>query len=47
MMLDLTTPIIPYKGTGIFELYADYNDVVARMQVNNISYDEEVQEHGK
>ena len=44
-MLDLTTPIIPYKGTGIFELYADYNDVVARMQVNNIEYTKEIREH--
>ena len=41
-MLDLTTPIIPYKGTGIFELNADYSDIVARMQAADIDYDEEV-----
>ncbi len=44
-MIDLTTPIVPFKGTGIFELYADYRDVVARMQANCIDYKEEVWEH--
>lgn len=44
-MIDLNTPIVPYKGTGIFELYADYKDVVARMQTEHIDYKEEVWEH--
>ena len=26
-MLDLTTPIISYKGTGIFKLDSNYNEV--------------------
>ena len=43
-MLDLTTPIIPYKGTGIFELNADYSDIVARMQAADIEYAETVRE---
>ena len=37
-MLDLTTPIMPYKGTGIFELNADYNKIIARMQAADIEY---------
>ena len=41
-VLDLTTPIIPFKGTGIFELDADYSDVIARMQAAGIDCDEEV-----
>ncbi len=43
-MIDLTTPIVPivpYKGTGIFELDADYSDVIARMQAAGIAFDEE------
>ena len=28
-MIDLTTPIIPYVGTGIFKLDASYDEVKA------------------
>ena len=44
-MIDLTTPIIPYRGTGIFELNADYNEMISRIQAANIGYDVEVREH--
>ena len=44
-MIDLNTPIVPYKGTGIFELNDNYNNVVARMKSNHIEYDEEIIEH--
>ena len=38
--LDLTTPIIPYKGTGIFELNADYDEIKSRLAAHDISYEE-------
>lgn len=41
-MIDLTTPIIPYVGTGIFKLDASYDEVKALLQENNISYTEEI-----
>ena len=41
-MLDLTTPLIPYKGTGIFELNANYDDVIAQLQAADIGYTKEV-----
>ena len=41
-MIDLTTPIIPYKGTGIFDLYGSYKDIKDKMQSQKIKYTEEV-----
>ena len=41
-MIDLTTPIIPYVGTGIFKLDASYDEVKALLQEQGISYKEEV-----
>ncbi len=41
-MIDLTTPIVPYVGTGIFKLYADYSETIAQLQAMHIEYDEEV-----
>ena len=41
-MIDLTTPIIPYKGTGIFKLDSSYDEVKALLQENNISYTEKI-----
>ena len=41
-MIDLTTPIIPYKGTGIFKLDASYDEVKTLLAEQNISYTEEV-----
>ena len=41
-MIDLTTPIIPYEGTGIFKLDDSYDEVKALLQENNISYAEEI-----
>ncbi len=41
-MIDLTTPIIPYVGTGIFKLNSSYDEVKNFLQENNISYKEEV-----
>ena len=43
-MIDFTTPIIPYVGTGIFKLNASYDEVKALLQENNISYKEEIWE---
>ena len=43
-MIDLTTPIIPYEGTGIFKLDASYDEVKALLQELNISYKEEILE---
>jgi len=43
-MIDLTTPIIPYEGTGIFKLDASYDAVKALLQERNISYKEEILE---
>lgn len=41
-MIDLTTPIIPYVGTGIFKLDASYDEVKSLLAEQNISYTEEI-----
>lgn len=41
-MLDLTTPIIPYVGTGIFKLDSNYHEVKEMLSEKKIPYDEEV-----
>ena len=41
-MIDLSTPIIPYEGTGIFKLNASYDEVKTLLAEQNISYTEEV-----
>ena len=41
-MIDLNTPIVPYKGTGIFKLDSDYNETIAQLQAADIEYTEEV-----
>ena len=41
-MIDLTTPIIPYEGTGIFKLNSSYDEIKNFLQENNISYKEEI-----
>ncbi|MBQ3441807.1 MAG: hypothetical protein IJG33_01040 [Selenomonadaceae bacterium] len=43
-MIDLTTPIIPYVGTGIFKLDASYDEIKAQLEAENISYKEEIWE---
>lgn len=43
-MIDLTTPIIPYVGTGIFKLNASYDEVKSLLAEQNISYTEEILE---
>ena len=42
-MIDFTTPITPYEGTGIFKLDSSYDDVKTLLEENNISYEEEVE----
>ena len=44
-MIDLTTPIIPYEGTGIFKLDSSYDEVKALLKENNILYEEEIWEN--
>ena len=39
-MIDLTTPIIPYEGTGIFKLDASYDEVKTLLTEQNILYNE-------
>lgn len=39
-MIDLTTPIVPYKGTGIFELNASCDEIKAHLENLNAAYDE-------
>lgn len=41
-MIDLTTPIIPYEGTGIFKLDASYDEVKSLLQEYSILYSEEI-----
>ena len=41
-MIDLTTPIIPYVGTGIFKLDSSYDEVKSLLQEQKISYEEEI-----
>lgn len=41
-MLDLTTPIISYKGTGIFNLDASYDEIKALLAAQGISYTEKI-----
>ena len=43
-MIDLTTPIIPYVGTGIFKLDASYDEIKSLLAEQNISYTEEVRQ---
>ncbi len=43
-MIDLTTPIIPYVGTGIFKLDSSYNEIKSLLAEHNISYKEEIWE---
>ena len=43
-MIDLTTPIIPYEGTGIFKLDSSYDEVKSLLAEHNISYKEEIWE---
>ena len=43
-MIDLTTPIIPYEGTGIFKLDASYDEIKSLLTKQNISYKEEIWE---
>lgn len=39
-MVDLTTSILPYKGTGIFELDATHDEIKSRLESHQIQYDE-------
>ena len=41
-MIDLTTPIIPYKGTGIFALNENYATVKNKLIENKIKYREKI-----
>ena len=41
-MIDLTTSIVPYKGTGIFQLYSKYDEVKNLLEVNHIPYEEDI-----
>ena len=41
-MIDLTTPIIPYEGTGIFKLDSSYDEIKYFLSKHNISYEEEI-----
>ena len=43
-MIDLTTPIIPYVGTGLFKLDASYDEIKSLLAKQNISYKEEIWE---
>lgn len=43
-MIDLSTPIVPYIGTGIFKLNVSYDEVKTLLAKQNISYKEEVWE---
>lgn len=41
-MIDLTTPIIPYVGTGIFKLDSNYEEVKKILKKEKIPYSEEI-----
>ena len=41
-MIDLTTPIIPYQGTGIFKLNSTYEEVKEILKKYNVPYEEEI-----
>lgn len=41
-MIDLTTPIIPYVGTGIFKLNSSPDEVKSLLKEHDILYDEEI-----
>ena len=41
-MIDLTTSIIPYEGTGIFKLDSSYDEVKILLQEHSVSYTEEI-----
>ena len=43
-MIDLTTPIVPYEGTGIFKLNETYADVCTKLKTFKILYKEKVLE---
>ena len=43
-MIDLTTPIIPYVGTGLFKLDASYDEIKSLLAKQDISYKEEIWE---
>ena len=41
-MIDLTTPIIPYVGTGLFKLNSSPDEVKALLKEHGMTYDEEI-----
>lgn len=41
-MIDFTTPIIPYEGTGIFKLNSSYDEIESLIAEHNISYEEKI-----
>ena len=40
-MIDLSTPIVPYVGTGIFKLYSSLSEIETILKQNEISYEKE------
>ena len=43
-MIDLSTPIIPYVGTGVFKLDSYYDEIKSLLSEGNISYEEKILE---
>lgn len=43
-MIDITTPIIPYKGTGIFNLYDNYSNIKNKLKSLKIRHNEQIQQ---
>lgn len=41
-MIEFTTPILPYKGTGIFKLNAPYNEIKTLVTSSKVRYSETV-----
>ncbi len=41
-MIDLTTPIIPYVGTGIFKLDSSPDEIKTLLKEYDVSYNEEI-----
>lgn len=41
-MINLTTPIIPYQGTGIFKLDSTYDEVKELLKKYDVPYEEEI-----
>ena len=46
-MIDLTAPIIPYRGVGFFNLRDGYQKVKAELKAQNIRHNDQLQKFGE